>query len=131
MTDQLTRRQLLERAAIGGAAITIPGILAACGSSGTKASGTTAVEQKLAKTLHFSNWPYYIDTKGQTRPSLIEFQKKTGVHVDYREDINDNASFFGKIQGQLRRGQSIGRDIIVMTDNSRYPSRLVRKGWVE
>jgi spermidine/putrescine transport system substrate-binding protein len=130
MTDQLTRRQLLERAAIGGAAISIPGILAACGSSGTKASGTT-VEQKLAKTLHFSNWPYYIDTKGQTRPSLIEFQKKYGVHVDYREDINDNASFFGKIQGQLRRGQSIGRDIIVMTDNSRYPSLLVRKGWVE
>ena len=130
MTDQLTRRQLLERAAIGGAAISIPGILAACGSSGTKASGTT-VEQKLAKTLHFSNWPYYIDTKGQTRPSLIEFQKKYGVHDDYREDINDNASFFGKIQGQLRRGQSIGRDIIVMTDNSRYPSLLVRKGWVE
>jgi spermidine/putrescine transport system substrate-binding protein len=130
MTDQLTRRQLLERAAIGGAAITIPGILAACGSSGTKASGTT-VEQKLAKTLHFSNWPYYIDTKGQTRPSLAEFQKESGVHVDYREDINDNASFFGKIQGQLRRGQSIGRDIIVMTDNSRYPSLLVRKGWVE
>jgi spermidine/putrescine transport system substrate-binding protein len=130
MTDQLTRRQLLERAAIGGAAITVPGILAACGSSGTKASGTT-VEQKLAKTLHFSNWPLYIDTKGHTYPSLVEFQKKTGVHVDYKQDINDNASFFGKIQGQLRRGQSIGRDIIVMTDNSRYPSLLVRKGWVE
>jgi spermidine/putrescine transport system substrate-binding protein len=130
MTDQLTRRQLLERAAVGGAAITIPGILAACGSSGTSASGTT-VEHTLAKTLHFSNWPLYIDTKGQTFPSLVEFQKKVGVHVDYKQDINDNASFFGKIQGQLRRGQSIGRDIIVMTDNSRYPSLLVRKGWVE
>jgi hypothetical protein len=35
MTDHLTRRQLLQRAAIGGAAITVPGILAACGSSGT------------------------------------------------------------------------------------------------
>jgi len=132
MTDQLTRRQLLERAALGGAAITLPGILAACGGSGTKAAGgTTTVEQKLAKTLHFSNWPYYIDTKGQTRPSIDAFEKKYGVHVDYREDINDNASFFGKIQGQLRRGQSIGRDIIVMTDNSRYPSLLVEKGWVE
>jgi spermidine/putrescine transport system substrate-binding protein len=130
MTDQLTRRQLLERAAVGGAAITIPGILAACGSSGTSASGTT-VEHTLAKTLHFSNWPLYIDTKGQTFPSLVEFQKKFGVHVDYKQDINDNASFFGKIQGQLRRGQSIGRDIIVMTDNSRYPSLVVRKGWVE
>ena len=130
MTDQLTRRQLLERAAVGGAAITIPGILAACGSSGTSASGTTA-KQTLAKTLHFSNWPLYIDTKGQTFPSLVEFQKKFGVHVDYKQDINDNASFFGKVQGQLRRGQSIGRDIIVMTDNSRYPSLLVKKGWVE
>ena len=132
MTDHLTRRQLLERGALGGAAIALPGLAAACGGSSSSPSGTTtAVKQQLAKTLHFSNWPYYIDTKGQTRPSLIEFQKKFGVHVDYREDINDNASFFGKIQGQLRRGQSIGRDIIVMTDNSRYPSLLVRKGWVE
>jgi len=132
MTDHLTRRQLLERGALGGAAIALPGLAAACGGSSSSPSGTTtAGKQQLAKTLHFSNWPYYIDTRGQTFPSLIEFQKKTGVHVDYRQDINDNASFFGKIQGQLRRGQSIGRDIIVMTDNSRYPSLLVRKGWVE
>jgi spermidine/putrescine transport system substrate-binding protein len=132
MTDQLTRRQLLERAAVGGAAITFPGILAACGGSSTKAGGSTA-EHKLAKTLHFSNWTLYIDTndKTHTHPSLQEFQKKYGVHVDYVEDINDNASFFGKIQSQLRRGQGIGRDIIVMTDNSRYPSLLVKKGWVE
>ena len=131
MTHHLTRRQLLERGALGGAAIAFPSIAAACGGSTKSSGGTTAVKQQLAKTLHFSNWPLYIDTKGQTFPSLVEFQKKTGVHVDYKQDINDNASFFGKIQGQLRRGQSIGRDIIVMTDNSRYPSLLVRKGWVE
>jgi spermidine/putrescine transport system substrate-binding protein len=130
MTDQLTRRQLLERAAIGGAAITVPGLLAACGGTSSKPGGST-VEHKLAKTLHFSNWTLYMDTRGRTFPSLIEFQKKFGVHVDYKEDVNDNASFFGKIQAQLRRGQSIGRDIIVMTDNSRYPSLLVKKGWVE
>jgi len=130
MTDQLTRRQLLERAAIGGAAITFPGILAACGSSGTKAGGTT-VEHKLAKTLHFSNWTFYIDTKGQKNPTLDAFQKKFGVHVDYKEDINDNASFFGKIQGQLSRGQSTGRDIVVLTDNDRYLSLMIKKGWAE
>ena len=82
MTDQLTRQQLLKRAAIGGAAITFPGILAACGSSGTKASGgTTSVEQKLASTLHFSNWTLYMDVnkKTKTLPSLDAFQKKTGV----------------------------------------------------
>jgi spermidine/putrescine transport system substrate-binding protein len=132
MTDQLTRRQLLERAAVGGAAISFPGILAACGGSSSKSSSSSSNE-KLAKTLHFSNWTLYMDTnqKTHTFPSLIEFQKKFGVHVDYNEDINDNASFFGKIQAQLRRGQSIGRDIIVMTDNSRYPSLLVKKKWVE
>ena len=132
MTQELTRRQLLERAAMGGAAITFPGILAACGSSGSKASeGTTSVEQKLAKTLNFSNWTLYMDTKGKTFPSLEAFQKKTGVHVNYVEDINDNASFFAKIQGPLSRGQSIDRDIVVLTDNDRYLSLMIKKGWAE
>jgi spermidine/putrescine transport system substrate-binding protein len=130
MTDQLTRRQLLERAAVGGAAITVPGILAACGGTSKKAGGATS-SHKLAKTLHFSNWPYYIDTKGQTFPSLVQFQKKTGVHVDYVQDINDNAGFFGKIQGPLSRGQSVHRDIIVLTDNDRYLALMIKKGWVE
>ena len=130
MTDQLTRRQLLERAALGGAAITVPGLLAACGGTSSKAGGSTTAH-KLAKTLHFSNWPYYIDTKGQTFPSLMQFQKKTGVHVDYVQDINDNAGFFGKIQGPLSRGQSVHRDIIVLTDNDRYLALMIRKGWVE
>ena len=52
MSDQLTRRQLMERAALGGAVILVPGWLAACGSSGKKAGGH--VSHKLAKTLHLS-----------------------------------------------------------------------------
>jgi spermidine/putrescine transport system substrate-binding protein len=131
MTTELTRRQLLERAAIGGAALTLPNILAACGGSSKKSGATTTVEHKLAKTLRFSNWTLYIDVKGHKHPSLDEFQKKTGTHVAYTEDINDNASYFGKIRGPLSRGQSIDRDIIVMTDNSRYPALLIKKGWVE
>jgi spermidine/putrescine transport system substrate-binding protein len=128
MTDQLTRRQLLERAALGGAALTFPNILAACGSSGKKSS---PAKHTLAKTLYFSNWTLYIDVKGQKHPTLDQFERKTGTHVAYTEDINDNASYFGKIQGPLSRGQSIHRDIIVMTDNSRYPSLLIKKGWLE
>jgi spermidine/putrescine transport system substrate-binding protein len=131
MTDVLTRRQLLERAGAGGAVLTFPGILAACGGS-TKPSGSgSTTSHQLAKTLRFSNWTLYIDKKGNTHPTLDAFKKKTGVGVTYTEDINDNASYFGKIQGQLSRGQSIDRDIIVMTDNSRYPSLLIKKGWVE
>jgi spermidine/putrescine transport system substrate-binding protein len=130
MSDQLDRRELLRRAAAGGTILTFPGLLAACGGSSSK-SGSSGSKHKLAKTLHFSNWTLYIDKKGNRHPTLDEFQKKTGVKVDYREDINDNASFFSKIQPALASGQSTGRDIIVMTDNSRYPSLLIKKGWAE
>ncbi|HJU37565.1 MAG TPA: spermidine/putrescine ABC transporter substrate-binding protein [Gaiellaceae bacterium] len=133
MSERITRQVFLRRAAAGGSILTVPGLLAACGggSSPSAGGGSTTVQKKLAKTLHFSNWTLYIDKKGNTHPSLDQFQKKYGVHVDYAEDINDNATFFSKIEPELSRGQSTGRDIIVMTDNSRYPSLLVQKGWVE
>ncbi len=131
MTNVLTRRQLLERAAAGGALITFPGLLAACGGSTKSAATTAAVNKTLARTLRFSNWTLYIDKKGQRHPTLDQFKKKFGVTVQYTEDINDNASYFGKIQGPLSQGQSIDRDIIVMTDNSRYPALLIKKGWLE
>jgi spermidine/putrescine transport system substrate-binding protein len=132
MTQVLTRRQLLERAAAGGAVLTVPGFLAACGGSSSKSASSNS-NHTLAKTLHFSNWPLYIDTnnKNHTHPSLLQFQKKYGVNVAYTEDINDNASFFAKIQGQLARGQSTGRDIVVLTDNDRYLGLMIRKGWAE
>jgi spermidine/putrescine transport system substrate-binding protein len=134
MTDFITRRQLLQRGAAGSALLSVPGILAACGGSSNKSSaGSGSSDHKLAKTLNFSNWTLYIDVNEKTKshPSLDQFKKKSGVNVNYVEDINDNASYFGKIQGPLSRGQGIGRDIIVMTDNSRYPALLIKKGWLE
>ncbi len=133
MTDRISRKVFLRRAAASGSILTVPGLLAACGGGGGSSStgGTTTVAPKLAKTLHFSNWTLYIDKKGNAHPSLEQFQKKYGVHVAYTEDINDNASFFSKIQPDLQRGQSTGRDLIVMTDNSPFPALLVQKHWVE
>jgi spermidine/putrescine transport system substrate-binding protein len=132
MTDVLTRRDLLRRAAAGSALLTVPGVLAACGGSSSKSSSASG-NKTLAKTLRFSNWTLYMDrnNKNHTYPSLIEFEKKYGTHVAYTTDINDNASFFGKIQGPLSRGQSINRDIIVLTDNDRYLGLMIKKGWVE
>jgi spermidine/putrescine transport system substrate-binding protein len=134
MTDPITRRTFLRRAAASGSILTVPGFLAACGGGGG-GGGTSsgATTQQLAKTLHFSNWTLYMDRnkKKHTFPSLIAFQQKYGTHVDYIQDINDNAGFFGKIQGQLSRGQSIGRDIIVLTDNDRYLGLMLEKGWAE
>ncbi len=137
MNRSLTRKQLLERAALGGAALTLPAFLAACGGGGGEAAATTAAAgggtQQLADQLRFSNWQLYIDVDEKTkkRPTLEQFTKETGVKVDYFEDINDNASYFGKIQRPLAQGQSIDRDIIVLTDNSRFPGLMIDKGWAE
>ena len=136
MTEQLTRRALIERAGLGAAALTVPAWLAACGGSSSKKSAATtgtSGSQTLAKTLVFSNWPLYIDVneKSKRHPSLDQFTKQTGVKVKYIEDINDNDQFFGKIEGPLSQKQGIGRDIIVLTDSSGLPARMIQLGWLE
>jgi len=138
MTRPLTRRELLERAALGGAALTVPGLLAACGSDGIEGAATTAAgtteaagSKTLADKLTISNWTLYIDIDEDTkkRPTLDQFTKETGVAVDYIEDVNDNDEWFGKNQAALKAGNAIGRDITVLTDW--MAARMVRLGYVE
>jgi spermidine/putrescine transport system substrate-binding protein len=134
MTETFTRIELFRRGAAAGVVLTVPtSVLAACGGSEETAATTGAKSQTLAKTLQFSNWTLYIDVDEKTKrhPTLDQFKKQTGTTVAYHEDINDNASYFGKIQRPLSQGQSIDRDIVVLTDNTRFPGLLVRKGWAE
>jgi spermidine/putrescine transport system substrate-binding protein len=135
----LTRRDLLERAALGGAVLSVPGFLAACGGSGgiegsgaTTAAGTAgSADTTLADTLRMSNWPLYIDIDEETkkRPTLDQFTSDTGVKVDYIEDVNDNDEWFGKNRAALSQGQSIDRDITVLTDW--MAGRMIRLDYVE
>jgi spermidine/putrescine transport system substrate-binding protein len=135
--DPITRRQLLRRAAVGGAALSVPSILAACGGgsggiqgqANTQTGGTTSVEQVLADTLVFANWPVYIDVKGKKHPTLDKFTAETGVKVKYVEEVNDNEEWFGKFQAQLAQGDDIGRDLVVLTDW--MAARMVRLGYVQ
>ena len=121
-----TRADFLRRAAAGG---TRPHRSRACSPPAAAAGSARrrprrrASTQTLPKTLIFSNWPLYIDVNEKTKSirRSTQFTKKYGVKVSYIEDINDNDSFFGKIQGPLSQGQSIGRDIIVLTDSSGLP----------
>ena len=78
-----------------------------------------------------SNWPLYIDIDEKTkkRPTLDQFTDDTGVKVDYIEDVNDNDEWFGKNRAALSQGQSIDRDITVLTDW--MAGRMVRLGYVE
>jgi spermidine/putrescine transport system substrate-binding protein len=132
MTQTLDREGFLRRSFAVGAVMAIPGLAAELAQGGV-AMPSGVDPKRLKRTLVFSNWPLYMDydKKTHSHPSLDLFTKKYGVEVKYIEDINQNESFFGKVQAQLRRGQSIGRDIIVMTDNSRFPALLVREHWVE
>jgi spermidine/putrescine transport system substrate-binding protein len=126
MNPRLTRNELLRRGAAGGALLAFPSILAACGG-GDGGGGDDGGELKTV--LNFSNWPLYIDVDKPT--TLQKFTQQTNIKVNYYEDINDNAEYFAKVQGPLSQGNSIGRDIFVFTDNSRFPGLLVSQGWVE
>jgi spermidine/putrescine transport system substrate-binding protein len=128
MTVRITRRQLVQRGAAGVTLLSLPGLLAACGGSSGGGGGG-----EVADVLRFSNWPLYIDFDEKTKkhPTLDQFTSETGIKVNYFEDINDNSSYFAKVQGPLSQGRGIDRDIFVFTDNSRYPQLLVSKEWVE
>lgn len=75
---------------------------------------TTAKGGPASGQLTISNWPGYIDPG--PNGTVAEFEKKTGVSVDYIEDINENEAFFGKMQPLLEQGESGGRSIFVVSD---------------
>jgi spermidine/putrescine transport system substrate-binding protein len=133
--NRLTRRQLLERAAAGGAALSVPGLLAACGGDGIEGGaqegGDEGGDRTLKTPLVISNWPLYIDIDEDTkqRPTIQQFMQEHGIAVRYIEDINDNNEFFAKLQPSLSQGDSVDRDIVVLTDW--MAARLIRLGWVE
>ncbi|MGH3026099.1 MAG: polyamine ABC transporter substrate-binding protein, partial [Gaiellaceae bacterium] len=136
MSESLTREELIRRGLAGGAFLSLPGLLAACGGGGSKKAATAtlaATKQVMPKSMTWSNWPLYIDIDEKTKshPSLSAFEKHYGVSVKYLEDINDNDTFFGKIEGPLSQGQSIGRDLIVLTDSSGLPGKMIELGWLE
>jgi spermidine/putrescine transport system substrate-binding protein len=124
----LTRRDLLRRAGVAGGVLAGSGLLAACGGGSSSSSGSPASSSApaakisidpadMAPTWTFSNWPLYIDTKGKTKhPSLDKFDAAYQTTTKYLEDIEDNESFFGQVKAQLEAGQSIDRDIVVLTD---------------
>jgi spermidine/putrescine transport system substrate-binding protein len=128
VTDHLTREELLRRAGFAAALASVPGLAAACGG-GSDGGGS----DELAKTIHFSNWTYYMDKDPKTGGwgTLEAFKKKYGTTVEYTEDVNSNSQFFGKVSGQLSRGQSTNRDLIVSTDNERFLATYIDKGWLE
>ena len=129
----LSRRTLFR----GAGAVALGAGLAACGTKGTSkaaapASARAAQDLSAAeKLVNWSNWPEYIDVDDKTKahPTLLAFQKATGIEVKYTEDYNDNDEFFAKVKPQLQADQDTGRDVWCSTDW--MVARLIRLGWVQ
>ena len=153
--QRLSRRQVFRLTGAGAAALGAGALLSACGVSGQAPSGDSGggspasggatgsggatdaaanywADQKKTGQLTWANWPLYLDTadgkKGQ-HPSLELFEKRTGIKVAYREDIQDNPSFFAKIRPTLAAGQSTGYDLAVISDGQ-VLSRMIQLGYV-
>jgi spermidine/putrescine transport system substrate-binding protein len=128
---RMGRRGMFKAAGIGAAAAG----LAACGVKG-KATGTaSAAPDAIAKYwtgktgtghVNFANWPLYMDPK---HPELKKFTASTGITVTYTEPINDMPGFFAKIQPQLAAKQSIGYDLMVITNGIQFKD-LVKLGYL-
>ncbi|NTW41147.1 MAG: spermidine/putrescine ABC transporter substrate-binding protein [Cellulomonadaceae bacterium] len=128
----VSRRSVLA----GGAGLAgVGALLAACGTGGTSAgpsaSGPVVDVSDTEKIVRWANWTLYLDydEETQTYPSLEEFTAQTGIEVTYAEDIEDNDSYFGKVQGQLANGQDIGQDIVTLTDW--MAARMIRLGYTQ
>ena len=139
-TRGVSRRGFLRGASLSALALGSPGLLAACGTEGAKQTTESCVSKDLSsteKTLNFSNWPEYIDVatkkvngqKVTTLPTLEDFEKMTGIDVEYNTDVNDNAEFFAKVRNQLGACEPTGRDIFVLTDW--MAARMVSLGWIQ
>jgi spermidine/putrescine transport system substrate-binding protein len=124
-----SRRRFLGSGAAAAAALVLgPSFLAACGSnSGTTASSSTSTQtddgSPATGTLRISNWPLYISDG-----FVADFQKATGLTVDYKEDYNDDEQWFAKNKEPLSHKQDIGCDLVIPSQT--IAVRLHRLGWL-
>jgi len=132
INETTSRRQFLGRGALvlGGVAMG-PTLLAACGSStktATTDTSSAAVSSETVPatgTLRISNWPLYIGTDPST---VADFQKATGITVNYQENYNDNEEWFAKNKDPLSQKQDIGADLVVPSEF--MVARLIALGWL-
>ena len=124
---QMTRRSVL----VGAGAIAGAGVLASCGTGGeSEGSGVVDVSD-TEKIVRWANWPLYLDFDEDKKeyPTLKAFEAATGITATYTEDIDDNNSFYGKVQGQLAIGADIGYDIVTPTDW--MAARWIEQGYAQ
>lgn len=128
------RAGVSRRAVLGGAgALGLGALLSACGTGEGSESGPSPAADlsDSEKVVNWANWTLYLDYEdsNKTYPTLVKFEDQTKIRATYAEDIDDNDTYWSKIQGQLRNGQDIGKDVVVFTDY--MAARMIRQGYAQ
>jgi len=125
LKQAMSRRGFLSSMGAAGAAA----FLAACGTRGGTGNNLQPQGGGDSKTIVWANWTLYLDydEESRTYPTLVQFEEESGYTVEYREDIDDNVSFNGKVAPQLANGQNIGYDLVTPTDW--LAAEWIRKGY--
>jgi spermidine/putrescine transport system substrate-binding protein len=110
---QMTRRSVLAGATGGAAALA----LAACAPTGSTKPTPPPDNSANDKTVIWANWALYLDEDDSgNHPTLDAFTAATGIQAEYRVDVDDNNSYYGKVKDQLALGKDIGADTVCLTD---------------
>lgn len=134
LVQMARRHQMTRRAALAGAGATAAALaLTACSPAGSSAAKKLTPAKDVSdseKTVIWDNWDLYMDEdKNGNHPTLDRFTKETGIKVDYKIEIDDNDSFYGKVKDQLKLGADIGADVACPTEW--MASRWVNNGYVQ
>ncbi len=115
---RLSRRSLFA----GVGAVSAAGALAACSSG----SGGADVG-----TVRWANWTEYLDYDEDTQenPTLVEFEKLTGIKVSHKETVLDNDEFTAPLLEKLQSKKDIGYDLVTLTDW--MTARWIRLGYTQ
>jgi spermidine/putrescine transport system substrate-binding protein len=131
----MSRRRFLGHAGrLAGGLALAPAALAACGGGTRAGDQTTATVAPGANgSLVIENWPVSIDTDDTGDPAggatIRGFRDATGIAVDYRTTITDDAAWLAAHERELASGAGIGTDIAVLT--GWMVERLVSLGYVQ
>jgi spermidine/putrescine transport system substrate-binding protein len=115
---QSRRRDVLGLGGLAAAGLA----LAACSGGGSTKPPVVHAQNAVARFwatqkqhghVNFANWPLYIDTG---RKTLEEFTATTGITVSYTEVIQSAPSWVSKVSPIIRAGESIGYDMMVVTN---------------
>ena len=131
----LTQHRRRDVLGLGGLAAAGLALAACSGSAPAKprvvhAQNTVArfwAAQKRHGHVNFANWPLYIDTG---RKTLQEFSAATGITVSYAEVIQEDSYWVNKIAPILRAGESIGYDLMVVTNGFWFSQLLTMGGLI-